>query len=50
MWASFPLPGMEGAGQIYCGDWQVPSGNHHNPVVTLTPVGVRVAEVLRLVE
>jgi len=25
---------MEDAGSIYCGNWQVQSGNHPNPVVS----------------
>jgi hypothetical protein len=42
---------MEDVGSIYVGDWQVQSGNHHNPVVTydigattFLATGLRLAE------
>jgi Putative Flp pilus-assembly TadE/G-like len=42
---------LEDAGSIYCGDWQVQSGNHPNPVVSYDAGATAfVAEVLRLVE
>jgi hypothetical protein len=42
---------MEDVGQIYCGDWQVQSGNHPNPVVTYdNGSSVFLAETLRLAE
>lgn len=42
---------MEDAGQVYCGDWQVQSGNHPNPAVSFDANDTaNVAEVLRLVE
>ena len=42
---------MEVAGQVYCGNWQVQSGNHPNPVVNFDPNDTAfVAEILRLVE
>ena len=42
---------MEDAGSVYCGDWQVQSGNHPNPVVSFDAADTAgVAEVLRLVE
>ncbi len=42
---------MEDAGSVYCGDWQVQSGNHPNPAVSFDAGDTAfVAEVLRLVE
>jgi Flp pilus assembly protein TadG len=42
---------MEDVGEIYCGDWQVQSGNHPNPLVQHdSPDTSNQAELLRLVE
>lgn len=42
---------MEDVGQIYCGDWQVQSGNHPNPLVQHDSFDTAFqAELLRLVE
>lgn len=42
---------MEDAGSVYCGDWEVQSGNHPNPVVSYDAGDTAfIAEVLRLVE
>jgi hypothetical protein len=42
---------LEDAGSVYCGDWQVQSGNHPNPMVSFDAGGTaNVAELLRLVE
>jgi Flp pilus assembly protein TadG len=42
---------MEDVGQIYCGDWQVQSGNHPNPLVQHDSFDTsNQAELLRLVE
>ena len=42
---------MEVAGQVYCGNWQVQSGNHPNPAVSFDASDIAfVAEILRLVE
>jgi hypothetical protein len=42
---------LEDAGSIYCGDWEVQSGNHTNPLVSFDAGDTAfVAEVLRLVE
>lgn len=42
---------MEAVGEIYCGDWQVQSGNHPNPLVQHDSFDTsNQAELLRLVE
>jgi Putative Flp pilus-assembly TadE/G-like len=42
---------MEDAGSVYCGNWQVQSGNHPNPAVSFDSADTAfVAEVLKLVE
>ncbi len=42
---------LEDAGSVYCGNWQVQSGNHPNPAVSYDAGDIsNVAEVLRLVE
>lgn len=42
---------LEDAGSVYCGNWQVQSGNHPNPAVSYDAGDTAfVAEVLRLVE
>jgi Putative Flp pilus-assembly TadE/G-like len=42
---------LEDAGQVYCGDWQVQSGNHPNPAVSFDAGDTdNVAEALKLVE
>jgi hypothetical protein len=42
---------LEDAGSIYCGNWQVQSGNHPNPAVSFDAGATdNVAEVLRLVD
>jgi hypothetical protein len=42
---------MEDAGSVYCGNWQVQSGNHPNPVVSFDAGNAAyLAEALKLVE
>jgi hypothetical protein len=42
---------MEDVGQVYCGLWDVQSGNHPNPLVTRDASDTAlVAEILRLAE
>lgn len=42
---------LEDAGSVYCGNWQVQSGNHPNPAVSYDAGDTAfVAEILRLVE
>lgn len=42
---------MEDVGSVYCGQWDVQSGNHPNPIVTYDPAAVGgVVPILRLVE
>jgi len=42
---------LEDAGQVYCGDWQVQSGNHPKPAVSFDAGATdNVAEAIKFVE